>query len=1012
MSYTLGLDLGSNSVGWALVDEATHQILRSGVRVFPEGVDRDKQGGEVSKAQNRRTARGMRRQIARRARRKRRLMQILIAAGLLPGDPAERQAVFELNPYEIRARGLDTPLTPFELGRAIMSLNQRRGFLSNRKSGSSKGEKEGMLKEISDLQAEIERSGARTLGEYLNRLYEAEGINVRLRGRHTRRQMIEHEFNSLWNAQRPHHPGLTDELRSAIWDRTIAFQRAMYWPKYAVGRCDLEPRERRCRRAHRLAERFRLLQEVNNLRIIEPTGEERPLAEAEREKLITYLSAAKERTFDEIRKHLGLLESYGFNLEFGDRRKLLGLPTDVLLGGKKYFGKLWAEMPEDTKNGIVEALLEDTLDEAVLHDRLAQTYGVDAEIAAKLAAIELPSGYASYSLVAIKRLLPHLEAGLPLSGSDNNDAIHGAGYLRPDERTTSRRDELPAAPGVGNPLVGAALAQVRQVVNAIIREHGKPDAIHIELAREVKGSAQQRAEQASKMRERERQRAAAAAEVEKTTKRPATRRDVDRYLMWKDQRGFCMYSGRAISQAQLFNGDVDVDHILPYSRSLDDSRLNKVLALRSENQAKGNRTPYEWLAETDPEKYEEVLQRAKTLPLDIRNGMLPKFAAKDVKIDDFIQRQLNDTKYISRKAAEYLRCLTANVVCTKGQCTAELRHHWGLDRVLGGKESTMKNRDDHRHHAVDALVIALTSRSRLQQLARGRGERNYPPPWDGFVQAAGESINRINVSHRVVRKVNGQLHEETVYGPTAKPWRGGAEARRDIEGRVAERPWARGWVEEEGKFTYRKPLTDLTVAMIDDIRDEVVRKLVWERLSAHGITGESKTIPKSVWREPLRMPGPKGALVKKVRLVKNDKTITPIRGGRGAVKPGSNHHVCVFEYSDGGAVRRDAIWVSRLEAARRLRAGEVIINRTHPTRPDARFLMSLTPGEMVLGTFKGQERLCVFLTGASTTNQMLFCAHSDARKSSEVEKFSAVPATLRARKVTVDPLGRIRWAND
>jgi hypothetical protein len=273
-------------------------------------------------------------------------------------------------------------------------------------------------------------------------------------------------------------------------------------------------------------------------------------------------------------------------------------------------------------------------------------------------------------------------------------------------------------------------------------------------------------------------------------------------------------------------------------------------------------------------------------------------------------------------------------------------------------------------------------------------------------------VNRINVSHRVVRKVNGQLHEETIYGPTAKPWRGGAESRRDVDGRVAERPWASGWVEDEERFAYRKPLADLTVAMVDEIRDASVREIVKARLAQHGISGESKSIPKSVWQEPLRMPGPKGPVIRKVRLLKRDKTIRGIRGGRGAVKTGDNHHVCIFEYTEDGKTRRNAAWVNRLEAAHRLRCGEPIISRTHPTRPDARFIMSLTPGEMVLGTFKGEERLCVFLTGASTSDQMLFAAHSDARKSGEVEKFSAQPATLRARKVTVDPLGRIRWAND
>ncbi len=1015
MAYKLGLDLGSNSIGWALVDGDNQRILLSGVRVFPEGVDRDKQGGEVSKARNRRIARGMRRQIARRARRKRRLMQTLVEAGLLPIDPAEQQAVFQLNPYGLRARGLDSPLTPFELGRAIMSLNQRRGFLSNRK-GPAKKEEKGMLKEISDLQAKIDGAGCRTLGEYLHRQYEAEGINIRLRGRHTRRSMIEHEFDLLWKAQAPHHPTmLTNALREEIWDRTIAFQRAMYWPSYVVGRCDLEPRERRCRRAHRLAERFRLLQEVNNLRVIETTGELRQLTADERGKLIKYLSAANERPFDEMRRHLGMIGSQGFNLEFGDRRKLLGLPTDVLLSRKKLFGKRWAKMSEAIKDGIVDAILDDKIEVAEFIRKLMDEWGVEETLAKGLSEVKLPSGYASYSLQAIKKLLPYLEEGLPLSGDNNNDALHRAGYLRSDERDRPTKDRLPPVPDIANPIVSAALAQVRQVVNAIIREHGKPDAIHIELAREVKGNSVQRAEQSARMRERERKREGAKTRVQEQLGKPPSRSDVDRYLMWQDQRETCIYSGRPISIAQLFNGEVDIDHVLPYSRSLDNSRLNKVVAFRGENSAKGNQTPYEWLAERQPEKYQQVLQRVERLPLDIRNGIKPKFAVRQLVLDGFIERQLSDTKYISRKAAEYLKCLGTDVICTKGQCTAELRHRWGLNGALSGKDTPVKNRDDHRHHAIDAIVVAMTDRSRLQQLARARarGAGELPPPWDGFHTCASESVGQINVSHRVVRKVGGQLHEEAHYGPTAKPWRGGAEFRRDVDGGVKERPWAKGWVEQKGTFACRKELKDLTVAMVDDIRYPTVRALVWARLEQHGITRQTKDgVPKAVWAEPLRMPGEHGAVIKKVRLTKEDKTIIPIRDGRVCVKTGSNHHVCIFEYDDGGGIKRDAVWVSRLEAAQRLQRGENIIQRTHPTRPEARFLMSLTSGEMVLGTFKGEERLCVFLTGSSTQGQLFFATANDARASDSRQMLAAVANTLKARKVTVDPLGRIRWAND
>lgn len=1014
MAYTLGLDLGSNSIGWALVDEDAHKILRSGVRVFPEGVDRNKQGGEISKNENRRIKRGMRRQILRRAARKKALRKALMGVGLLPSDPAEAAALDHLDPYSLRIKGLDEKLNLFELGRVLIHLNQRRGFKSNRK-GARTTEEKGMLAEISELARNIEHSGCRTLGEYLHGQQRASGATVRVRGKHTRREMLRDEFDLLWSKQRAFYPEiLTEELRAKLWDGLIAYQRAMYWPKSAVGQCELEPKEKRCRRDHRVAQRFRLLQDVNNLRVISATGELRGLSVEERRKLIAYLSTAKECTFDEIRKHLGLLDSHGFNLEFGDRKKLLGLSTDVLLSGKKLFGKRWHEMPEQIKNQIINALLDDEIPEEKLVQTAQEQWEADSDLARRLAEVDLKPGYASYSLKAMLKLIPFLEQGLPLSGRTGEpDALHLAGYLRPDEQAINQQRFLPQPPDLTNPLVRHALHQVRQLVNAIIREYGKPGAINIELARDVKGTALQREKQSREMRQRERKRAEVAANIEKEIQIQPKPRDIERYILWEQQGKVCMYSGQSISVAQLFGGDVDVDHILPYSRSLDNSKLNKVVAFRTENSAKSNQTPYEWLAKSDPQKYEQVLQRAARLPLEVRNAKRPKFAVKSLQLEEFVERQLNDTKYITRKVAEYVRCLAVDVVCTKGQCTSELRRYWGLETVLRDDGLALKNREDHRHHAVDALVIALTNRSRLQALARVRGRDEFPRPWENFRDAVEQSVNSIKVSHRVQRRVSGALHEETLYGPTAKPWKGGEETRRDVDGVVKERPWATGWAEENGAFVYRKPLEALTAAMVPAIRDPAVRKIVEERLKNHGIESAStKSIPVAVWKVPLRMPGTNGPVIKRVKLIRRDKTIIPIRSGRACVKTGSNHHVCIFEFDERGRKKREAVWVSMIEAARRVREREPLIQREHPMRKDATFLMSLAPGEMVLGTFKGHERLCVFQTGASTQGQLYFAEHTDARKSGDREKFAVTASTLAARKVTVDPLGRIRWAND
>ncbi|HPA46870.1 MAG TPA: type II CRISPR RNA-guided endonuclease Cas9, partial [bacterium] len=573
--YTLGIDLGPNSIGWALVDEKAGCLLNAGVRVFPEGVDRDQQGGELSKNETRRTARGTRRQIARRARRKKRLLKQLVEAGLFPADPREQEDLLRADPYPLRRRALTECLSPHEFGRVLVHLNHRRGFLSNRKSDrAKKKETMGMLKEISDLANSIENGGHRTLGEYMavfqegSRQSSAKGLPERIRGKHTRRDMYEKEFALLWERQQEHHRDLlTEDLRLRIHD-TIFHQRPLHPVAKLVGRCELEPGERRCPRADRQAQRFRLFQEVNNLRLLDmTTGEERPLEERERRTLREYLATGKEKSFDDIRKKLGFFESCKFNFEDAKRTKIQGMQTDAILTSKNLFGKHWHDFPEPRKNEIVETLLEEQ-DPKVLIEKAIREWGVTPEVAEKLADVDLPSGYMNFSRKAIEKLLPHLERGLPLmAGDDSPSAMIEAGYLRPDQRQRKPLGLLPCPPrDIPNPIVKQALHEVRGLFNAIIREYGKPARIQIELAREVKGSLRSRQEILNTNRERERERKEAAQKIEEERHKP-TREAVERYRLWEEQTHICIYSGKTISLAQLFGGEVDVDHILPYPRS-------------------------------------------------------------------------------------------------------------------------------------------------------------------------------------------------------------------------------------------------------------------------------------------------------------------------------------------------------------------------------------------------------------------------------------------------------------
>ncbi|MCH8853981.1 MAG: type II CRISPR RNA-guided endonuclease Cas9, partial [Planctomycetes bacterium] len=653
---TLGLDLGPSSIGWALLDEVSKRIVVAGVRVFPEGVDRDQQGGEKSKTQTRREARGARRQIARRAARKKHLRHLLTSKGLLPEHDRDLQDLLASDPYDLRRRALDERLMPHEVGRVLLHLGQRRGFLSNRKTDRQKaGEAKGMLAEISELAGAISDAGHRTLGEYLAELHS--DPHQRIRNRHTQRSMYVEEFEAVWSAQQAHHPKiLTDALKKELYDSSsddtwihkglIFGQRRMYWPKSMVGRCEYELEEKRCPKADRHAQQFRILQEVNNLRLLDrSTGEERELTPGERGLLVEYLSNARQRTFDQIRKKLGFTESTHFNLERKERDKLKGGETDALLGGKNGVGSRWKKLPDEAKDAIVDVLIDEDQEHVAL-ERLTHDHGLEPEEAVRALKVHLPQGHMNVSRMAIDKLIPFLKKGMFLMADDEtNSAVHAAGYLRPDERAVGQREFLPGAPDLPNPIVRQALVEVRKVVNAVIREFGKPARIHIELARDAKKSFEQRQEIRFEMARRRKEREGVRQELEEydPSIKP-TLNTLRKYQLWREQGETCVYCGRKISQAQLFDGSTDVDHILPRWRSLDNSMANKVVCHHACNADKGDRTPREWLEDADPQRYAEVLRVAELLPYNKRR----KFQLKEIVLDEFVARQLRDTAYISR----------------------------------------------------------------------------------------------------------------------------------------------------------------------------------------------------------------------------------------------------------------------------------------------------------------------------------------------------------------------------
>ena len=281
----LGLDLGTNSIGWALFrlsdDEQREpvELVDGGVLIHADGRDPK---SRASNAATRREKRGPRRNRDRMLVRRRRVANLLHDLGLLPDDEA-RDAVRNLDPVQLRSEALDRPLTAYELGRVLLSFANRRGFKSNRKA-DNRGEDSKIRQDTDELRQRMAQAGARTLGDYLWRRHR-KGKTIRARlgnGLYPDREMVRHELESIREAQASHHEDVAGEDWDAIVE-TLLFQRELR--PVDRGRCTLIPSEDRAYKAYPLFQEFRIWQEVRNINTAGLDGPFQPLSAEERERV-------------------------------------------------------------------------------------------------------------------------------------------------------------------------------------------------------------------------------------------------------------------------------------------------------------------------------------------------------------------------------------------------------------------------------------------------------------------------------------------------------------------------------------------------------------------------------------------------------------------------------------------------------------------------------------------------------------------------------------------------------
>jgi len=1050
MVWRLALDMGTNSLGWAAfsLDNSSHirGLTDAGVRIFSDGREpssKDRVGESL--AVERRLARGARRNRDRRLRRKQDLMQRLIELRVMPKDPADRKALEDLNPYQLRADALNRPLRPDELGRVLFHINQRRGFLSNRKSDGDDEETGKIKPKITALRAAL---NGQTLGQWLNARLIA-GQSIRFRGEdgdyYADRAMYLDEFDRIRAVQQAHHSLSVDnwdDLRNGNKDQGfdgIFFQRKL--KPVERGRCEFFIDELRAHKDLPIAQEFRILQEVNNLQYYGDDHEKFTLNEAQRSKMIEVLNSQKTLSFGAIRKFKkpdgSFLFPRGcfFNLETGPRDKLNGNATAVDMRKPGLFGDAWDALSVDDQNDAVEMLHDAEDDDQLIADLKtrfdlndgqareiskfklsAATTHLSRKLMIRCADIMRETGQRYDEAVAnvwdddgvllhhSHRTVDELLARLPYYGEVLRASVMGG---KPGQYEAKEHPEQHYGK-INNPTVHVALNQLRKLLNCLTGRFGPPAEIHVEVGRDLKKTAKARndiAKQNKAFAKANERRAKLFGEIMNGAQPSGL--DLKKMRLWeelgKDQLSrLCPFSGQPISAAMLFNGEAEIEHILPFSRTLDNGAANLTVAMRQANRVKGNSTPFEAFA-TDQHAdkgmvWADIAARAKSLPQNKRWRFDGDAMEKFEKDGGFIARQLTDTAYIARVTKRYLGhiCDQNKIHTVPGGLTAMMRGKWHLNSLLG--DHNFKERNDHRHHIIDAFVVGLTDRGTLnavsRQTARGADDRVRIdlPDISPLRKQLDDRLQTIVVSYKPDHGTTGKMFKETAYGVVAKD-------KQD--------PDLKGY-----DLVTRKAIAALTDKEINAIRNKGWRSLVQDHVARAKVAGTK--LDKNGLAKVLGAFG-KAHNIKTIRILLSNQSATVISSAPyKAYAPDSFVCVDIWQVPKGKPGKwkkgefewQGAFWsyaACKGEMPDK-NAGHI---GDHPIHPAAKFITRLFKNDLV-ELREGEQAVIMRVAGFSTTNNRI-----DLRRQYETEgkqKYFSINTLQRSfiRRLRVSEDGTIK----
>ena len=779
----IGLDLGEVSVGWAVIDNKNKEIVDIGVRCWDKSQDRS---GKLLSAQ-RREYRGRRRTTRRKAHRKQRLKNTIIKYGLMSKE--EMAKLFEspgdIDVYTLRLHGLDRLLTNEELTRILVKLAKNRGFKSNRKADK---ESEGILNDaISENEKLMDEKGYRTVGEmfaidpkFSERKRNTEGSYITT----VSRKLVIDELREILKIQKDlGNKNITDEFIKeiiGIVENQRHFASGDQIMKM-VGDCTFETGFKRAPKATYSFSKFQVLQELNNLRLLDENRNKKEL-DLKQKKLVfeKIFSSSGKFTYGQIRKTLKLDDKLLFT-KLNYDKDIKEVEKDVFINIEEFIKISKAlksfNLSNEELDNICMTLSYYKTDEDI--EKKLNELGFSEEVIAEVQNINIKSTKPCHlSFEALRKINIGLEKGLTY-----NEACILAGYdPKAQGKEEDKTELLPNIPKdeITNPVVYKALIEARNVVNSIIEKYGSPIGINIELTRELAKSEKAKKAIAKAQKEIKTIKDSILSDIKKD--RPdinISGTQILKLRLWREQGERCIYSNKPIDIDDVLFDETacQVDHILPYSRSFDDSYNNKVLVLTKENQDKKDKTPFEAFGHTSKwDMFVANVSNNKNIPYKKKLNLLNCNFENEEK--QFLERNLRNTSYITDFFSKFIRnnlrfAPSENKVkvnCINGVVTSNIRYLLGLE----------KDRSIDTHHAVDAAIVAVTGNSFIQQITKYYKDREYnrtlskreglkfPRPWENFEYEVENKVNDIFVSRAEKRKITGSAQDDTLYAYKGK----------------------------------------------------------------------------------------------------------------------------------------------------------------------------------------------------------------------------------------------------